>query len=82
MNQSRDLSVDEDFKAGAYHLNPRSFYNIRKTSHRACVFDLRSANDHEASLLPGSHNIPIEHFENSMCHNLSLDHFDDKCLYN
>jgi len=63
MNQSPDLSGDKDFKAGAYRLNPRSFYEIRRTSPRAYVFDLRSADDYEASHLPGSHNFPIEHFE-------------------
>ena len=66
MNQSPDLSGDKDFKAGAYRLNPRSFYEIRRTSRRAYVFDLRSADDYEASYLPGSHNIPIEHFEDSI----------------
>ena len=61
-----DLSDNDEFKAEDYRLNPKDFYEKRRTSRRPYVFDLRSANDYEESHLPGSHNLPIEHFENSI----------------
>ena len=61
-----DLSDNDEFKAEDYRLNPKEFFEKRRTSRRPYVFDLRSANDYELSHLPGSHNLPIEHFENSI----------------
>ena len=61
-----DLSDNDEFKAEDYRLNPKDFYEKRRTSRKPYVFDLRSANDYEESHLPGSHNLPIEHFENSI----------------
>ena len=61
-----DLSDNDEFKAEDYRLNPKEFFEKRRTSRRPYVFDLRSANDYELSHLPGSHNLPIEHFENSV----------------
>ena len=61
-----DLSDNDEFKAEDYLLNPKDFYEKRRTSRKPYVFDLRSANDYEESHLPGSHNLPVEHFENSI----------------
>ena len=61
-----DLSDNDEFKAEDCRLNPKDFYEKRRTSRKPYVFDLRSANDYEESHLPGSHNLPIEHFENSI----------------
>ena len=61
-----DLSDNDEFKAEDYRLNTKEFFEKRRTSRRPYVFDLRSANDYELSHLPGSHNLPIEHFENSI----------------
>ena len=61
-----DLSDNDEFKAEDYRLNPKDFYEKRRTSRRPYVFDLRSANEYEESHMPGSHNLPIEHFENSI----------------
>ena len=61
-----DLSDNDEFKAEDYRLNTKDFYEKRRTSRKPYVFDLRSANDYEDSHLPGSHNLPIEHFENSI----------------
>ena len=61
-----DLSDNDEFKAEDYRLNPKEFFEKRRTSRRPYVFDLRSANDYELSHLPGSHNLPIENFENSI----------------
>ena len=66
MFKFNDLSDNDEFKAEDYRLNPKDFYEKRRTSRRPYVFDLRSANDYEESHLPGSHNLPIEHFENSI----------------
>jgi len=61
-----DLSDNDEFKAEDYRLNTKEFFKKRRTSRRPYVFDLRSANDYELSHIPGSHNLPIEHFENSI----------------
>jgi len=61
-----DLSDSDEFKPEDYRLNPKDFFEKRRTSRKPYVFDLRSANDYEQSHLPGSHNLPIEHFENSI----------------
>ena len=66
MNQSPDLSGDEDYIAGAYRVNPRSFYEKRWTSRRAYVFDLGRVDDYEASHLPGLHDFIIEQLEDSI----------------
>ena len=61
-----DLSDNDEFKSEDYRLNPKDFFEKRRTSRRPYVFDVRSSNDYEQSHLPGSHNLPIEHFENSI----------------
>ncbi len=61
-----DISDKDEFKVDEYRLSPREFLNKRRTSRRAYVFDLRGPNDYEADHLPGAHNLPVEHFENSI----------------
>ncbi|GIS37264.1 MAG: hypothetical protein Ct9H90mP9_2940 [Pseudomonadota bacterium] len=46
-----DLSDNDEFKAEDYRLNPKEFFEKRRTSRRPYVFDLRSANDYELSHL-------------------------------
>ena len=48
-----DLYDNDEFKAEDYRLNPKEFFEKRRTSRRPYVFDLRSANDYELSHLPG-----------------------------
>ena len=67
MFKFKDLSdKDEDFKAEAYLLAPKIFFEKRRTAKKVYVFDLRSFDDYETSHLPGSHNLPFEQFEDSI----------------
>ena len=43
-----------------------NFLKKRRTSKRPYVFDLRSPEEFEEENIPGSHNLPIEHFETSI----------------
>ena len=61
-----DLSKNDEFNVADYRLSPREFLEKRRTSKRPYVFDLRSPELHEEESIPGSHNLPIEHFENSI----------------
>lgn len=61
-----DLSKNEEFNIEEYRLSTQEFMEKRRTSKRPYVFDLRSAELYEAEKIPGSHNLPIEHFENSI----------------
>ena len=62
----KDLTDDNDFNASDYHLNPREYFEKRRTSKRPYVYDLRSSEAYELGNIPGSHKLPIEHFETSI----------------
>ncbi len=66
MFKFKDLSEGGDFNIDEYRLSPREFFEKRRTSKRPYVFDLRSSEAHEAENIPGSHSLPIEHFETSI----------------
>ena len=66
MYKFKDLSEGDDFNINEYRLSPREFFEKRRTSKRPYVFDLRSSEAHEAENIPGSHSLPIEHFETSI----------------
>ena len=66
MFELKDLTDDNDFNASDYHLNPREFFEKRRTSKRTYVYDLRSSEAYELENIPGSHNLPNEHFETSI----------------
>ena len=62
-----DLSdKDEEFNAQNHLLTPKKFFEKRRTAKKVYVFDLRSSEDFESSHLPGAHNLPFEHFEDSI----------------
>ena len=62
-----DLSdKDEEFNAQNHLLTPKMFFEKRRTAKKVYVFDLRSSEDFETSHLPGAHNLPFEHFEDSI----------------
>ena len=62
-----DLSdKDEEFNAQNHLLTPKKFFEKRRTAKKVYVFDLRSSKDFETSHLPGAHNLPFEHFEDSI----------------
>ena len=66
MFKFNDLSNDNDFNIEEHQLNPREFFEKRRISKRPYVFDLRSSEEFEEESIPGSHNLPIEHFETSI----------------
>ena len=66
MFELKALTDNNDFNASDYHLNPREFFEKRRTSKRPYVYDLRSSEAYELGNIPGSHNFPIEHFETSI----------------
>ena len=68
MFKFKDLSNTEDelFRPENYQLSVKDFFAKRRTAKRVYLFDLRGADDYEISHLPGAHNLPIEHFENSI----------------
>ena len=66
MIKFEDLTDGTDFNIADYRLSPREFFEKRRTSKRPYVFDLRSSEAHELESIPGSHSLPIEHFENSI----------------
>jgi Fe/S biogenesis protein NfuA len=62
-----DLSdKNEEFNAQNHLLTPKKFFEKRRTAKKVYVFDLRSSEDFETSHLPGAHNLPFEHFEDSI----------------
>ena len=62
-----DLSdKDEEFNAQNHLLTPKKFFEKRRTAKKVYVFDLRSSEEFETSHLPGAHNLPFEHFEDSI----------------
>ena len=62
-----DLSdKDEEFNAQNHLLTPKKFFEKRRTAKKVYVFDLRNSEDFETSHLPGAHNLPFEHFEDSI----------------
>ena len=68
MFKFKDLSNTENelFRPKNYQLSVKDFFAKRRTAKRVYLFDLRGAGDYEISHLPGAHNLPIEHFENSI----------------
>ncbi len=67
MFKFNDLSdKDEEFNAQNHLLTPKKFFEKRRTAKKVYVFDLRSSEDFETSHLPGAHNLPFEHFEDSI----------------
>ena len=66
MFKFKDLSEDNDFKIEDHCIDAREFFEKRRTSKSAYVFDLRSSEEFEKENIPGSHSLPIEHFENSI----------------
>ena len=68
MFKFKDLSNTEDelFRPENYQLSVKDFFAKRRTAKRVYLFDLRGAGDYEISHLPGAHNLPIEHLENSI----------------
>ena len=68
MFKFKDLSNTDDelFRPENYQLSVKNFFAKRRTAKRVYLFDLRGAGDYEISHLPGAHNLPIEHFENSI----------------
>ena len=66
MFKFKDLSDEDEFKSQDYRLNPREFFEKRRTSKRPYVFDLRNSETFEEENIPGSQNIPMEHFETSI----------------
>ena len=68
MFKFKDLSNTEDelFRPENYQLSVKDFFAKRRTAKRVYLFDLRGEEDYEISHLPGAHNLPIEHFENSI----------------
>ena len=68
MFKFKDLSSTENelFRPEIYQLSVKDFFAKRRTAKRVYLFDLRGAGDYKISHLPGAHNLPIEHFENSI----------------
>ena len=66
MFELKDLTDDNDFNASDYRLNPREYFEKRRTSKRPYVYDLRSSEAYELENIPGSHNLPNEHFKTSI----------------
>lgn len=61
-----DLSDDDVFKPETFRVDAKTFWEKRRTSSKPYVFDLRNPEDYEAGNIPGSHNLPVEHFEDSI----------------
>ena len=57
---------DEGFDPQEHLLSPKKFFELRRTTKKVFVFDLRNAEDFEKSHLPGAHNLEYEHFEDSI----------------
>ena len=57
---------DEGFDPQKHLLTPKKFFELRRTTKKVFVFDLRNAEDFEKSHLPGAHNLEYEHFEDSI----------------
>ncbi|MBS1256002.1 MAG: Fe/S biogenesis protein NfuA [Deltaproteobacteria bacterium] len=57
---------DNEFDPQEHLLSPKKFFELRRTTKKVFVFDLRSAEEFEKSHLPGAHNLPYQHFEDSI----------------
>ena len=57
---------DDGFDPKEHLLSPKKFFELRRTTKKVFVFDLRNAKDFEKSHLPGAHNLEYEHFEDSI----------------
>ena len=67
MFKFNDISdKDDGFDPQEHQLNPKKFFELRRTTKKVFVFDLRNAEDFEKSHLPGAHNLAYEHFEDSI----------------
>ena len=69
----KNLSLDNDisdkddgFVPQEHLLTPKKFFELRRTTKKVYVFDLRNAEEFEKSHLPGAHNLVYEHFEDSI----------------
>ena len=62
-----DISDKEDgFNPEEHLLTPKKFFELRRTTKKVFIFDLRNAKDFEESHIPGAHNLEYEHFEDSI----------------
>ncbi len=62
-----DISDKEDgFDPKEHLLTPKKFFELRRTTKKVFIFDLRNAKDFEESHIPGAHNLEYEHFEDSI----------------
>jgi len=67
MFKFKDISdKDEGFDPQEHLLSPKKFFELRRTTKKVYVFDLRNAEDFEQSHLPGAHNLTFENFEDSI----------------
>ena len=67
MFKFNDISdKDDGFDPQEHLLTPKSFFELRRTTKKVYVFDLRNAEEFEKSHLPGAHNLSYEHFEDSI----------------
>ena len=67
MFKFNDISdKDDGFDPQEHLLTPKKFFELRRTTKKVYVFDLRNAEDFEKSHLPGAHNLAYEHFEDSI----------------
>ena len=67
MFKFNDISdKDDGFDPQEHLLTPKKFFELRRTTKKVYVFDLRNAEEFEKSHLPGAHNLVYEHFEDSI----------------
>ena len=67
MFKFNDISdKDDGFDPQEHLLTPKKFFELRRTTKKVYVFDLRNAEDFEKSHIPGAHNLAFEHFEDSI----------------
>ena len=57
---------EEGFDPEEHLLNPKKFFELRRTTKKVFVFDLRNAEDFEKSHLPGAQNLEYKNFEDSI----------------
>ena len=57
---------DEGFDPKEHQLNSKKFFELRRTTKKVFVFDLRNAEDFEKSHLPGAQNLEYKNFEDSI----------------
>lgn len=62
----KDEAEEPRFKVEDYRISCAEFLEKRRNAVRPFVFDLRSAEDYEASHLNGAYSIPADNFENAV----------------